>query len=216
MLFETDKVKEAVQKALSRENNPERKFKQSVEIVVTFKDVDMKRGDVKLREIVYLPKKTSKERKVVVVPVIEMMEKAKALSPSLILTKDDLQKLQGNKRLVKKIADRNDWFLIAQESLGLAGRILGPALGPRGKFPTPIPNNANLDEVIPRYKNATLVKTKDQPQTQAFVGTEDMKPEDLTANIVTVLNSIEAKVKPENVRALYVKTDMGRPIEVRK
>jgi large subunit ribosomal protein L1 len=100
--------------------------------------------------------------------------------------------------------------------MALAGRILGPALGPRGKFPTPLPNTPDITEYVARYKRSTLLKTKDQPHAQAFIGTEDQSAEDLTENAITVLNTVEGKVSNalSKVGNIYVKTTMGKPVKV--
>ncbi|QIW24241.1 50S ribosomal protein L1 [Sulfolobus sp. S-194] len=215
MLASKDSLVEALKLALNPENNPKRNFTQSVELIVTFKGIDMKKGELKLREIVPLPKEPSKPRKVLVIPAFQQIESAKKAEPNVLLTKEELQKLQGQKRTVKKLARQNDWFLVAQDSMALVGRILGPALGPRGKFPTPLPNAADITEYVLRFKRSTLVKTKDQPHVQVFIGTEDMKPEDLAENAFAVLNTIENKAKIEaNLRAIYVKTTMGKIVKV--
>jgi len=210
-----DKLESSLKLALSPENNPKRNFIQSVELIVTFKDVDMKKGELKLREIVVLPKPPEKVKKVLVVPSFQQLEYAKKAEPNVILTKEELQKLQGNKRAVKKLASQNDWFLISSESMALAGRILGPALGPRGKFPVPLPNTPDITEYILRFKRSTIVKTKDQPQTQVFIGTENQQIPDLTENALAVLNTIESKVNLSKIRNIYVKTTMGKVIKVK-
>jgi large subunit ribosomal protein L1 len=207
---------EAIKGALSPEHNPKRNFLQSVEMIVTFKGIDMKKGELKLRETVVLPKAPSKLMKVLVVPTLQQMEYAKKAEPNVLLSKEELQKLQGQKRAIKKLASQNDWFLIAPESMALAGRILGPALGPRNKFPSPLPNTPDITEYVLRFKRSVAVKTKDQPHVQVFVGTEDMKPEDLLENAKAVLTTIESKVKsPSNVGAVYFKTTMGKPVKVK-
>ena len=215
-LVQDNLLLEAIKQALSPDNNPKRNFTQSVEMIVTFKGVDMKKGDLKLREVVVLPKAPAKEMKVLVVPTLQQMESAKKAEPNVILSKDELQKLQGQKRQVKKLASQNDWFLIAPESMALAGRILGPALGPRNKFPTPLPNSPDIRDYILRFKRSVAVKTKDQPHVQVFVGTENMQPEDLLDNAKAILNVIEGKLKsPSNLGAIYFKTTMGKVAKVK-
>jgi len=213
-IVDRSNIEDSLKLALSPENNPKRNFVQSVEIIVTFKEVDMKKGDLKLREIVVLPKPPEKSKKVLVVPAIQQLEYAKKAEPNTILTKEELQRLQGNKRAIKKLARQNDWFLIAPDSMALVGRILGPALGPRGKFPTPLPNTADISEYILRFKRSTLVKTKDQPQTQAFIGTENQQIADLAENALAVLNVIESKGYAQKIRNIYVKTTMGKVVKV--
>lgn len=215
MIVEKDNLVKAIEKALSPEYNVKRNFLQSVELIVTFTGVDIKKGELKLREVVPLPKKPTKERMVLVVPTLQQLEEVKKVSPNVILAREELQKLQGNKRAVKKLAKNNDWFLIAQESMALAGRILGPALGPRGKFPLPLPSSGDVAEYVARFKRSTVVKNKDQPHTQVWIGTEDMKPEDLAENALAVLNAIENKIRnPSLVKSIYTKTTMGKIVKV--
>ncbi|BBD72559.1 50S ribosomal protein L1 [Sulfodiicoccus acidiphilus] len=216
MIVTQEKLAEALSEALSEGLNPKRNFTQAVDVIVVFKDVNMKVGDVKLRETVFLPNRPSVERRVLVVPNFEQLENAKKAQPAVVMSKDELQKLQGNKRAVKKLASQNQWFLISQDNMALAGRVLGPALGPRGKFPVPMPNNLDPVEVISNYKRATLLRTKDQPHVQAFIGTVDLGPDKLAANALAVLNVVESKLKSQsNVKAIYVKTTMGKPVRVK-
>ncbi|TRN00513.1 50S ribosomal protein L1, partial [Sulfolobus sp. E1] len=72
-----DIIESSLKNSLSPENNPKRNFVQSVELIVTFKDVDMKKGDLKLREIIVLPKPPEKPKKVLVVPTFQQIEYAK-------------------------------------------------------------------------------------------------------------------------------------------
>lgn len=215
MLADKESLTEAIKTALSQENNPKRNFIQSVELIITLKGIDMKKGELKLREIVPLPKAPTKPRKVLVIPDFQQLEYAKKAEPNVILTREELQKLQGQKRQIKKLARQNDWFLAAQDLMALVGRILGPALGPRGKFPIPLPQTEDITEYVLRFKRSTIVKTKDQPHIQTFIGTEDMKAEDLAENAMAVLNTIEAKAKIEPyLRAMYIKTTMGKIVKV--
>ncbi|MCQ4366341.1 MAG: 50S ribosomal protein L1, partial [Sulfolobales archaeon] len=75
---------EAIKTALSTDHNPERNFAQSVEMIVTFKGIDMKKGELKLREIVVLPKAPPKEMKVLVVPTLQQMDYARKAEPNVV------------------------------------------------------------------------------------------------------------------------------------
>lgn len=216
MLAPKENLIEGIKNALSEANNPKRNFTQSVDIIVSFKGIDMKKSDIKFREILTLPKPPKKDKKVLVVPAFEQLEAVKKVEPNVILTKEELQKLAGQKRTIRKYARDNDWFLITPDAMSIAGRILGPALGPRGKFPSPLPTSADPAEYILRFKRSILIKTKDQPHIQTFIGTEDQKPEDLAENAVAVLNVIEGKLKnTSNIKAIYIKTTMGKPVQIK-
>lgn len=205
------KLVEAVSKALSL--GKPRRFKQSVDLVIVLKDVDLRSPEGRIREIVYLPKKPTKEPEVCVVAQGDMEVKAKVLGVT-VLNREDLQKLRGNRKAVKKLAKKCDWVLVMAPLMGLAGGILGPALGPRGKAPTPVPPNADIEALINRFKTAVWVRTKNQPQIMVRVGTEDMKPEDIVENIKAVLSAVENKLGRQKIAKIYIKKTMGPPVQV--
>lgn len=216
MLAPKENLIDGIKNALTEANNPKRNFTQSVEIIVTFKGIDMKKSDIKFRDIIVLPKPPQKGKNVLVVPAFEQLEAVRKAEPNVILTKEELQKLAGQKRVIKKYARNNDWFLITPDAMSIAGRVLGPALGPRGKFPTPLPTNVDATEFVLRFKRSILLKTKDQPQIQTSIGMENQSPEDLAENAMAVLNAIEGKIRsPAYIKAIYFKTTMGKPIQVK-
>ncbi|MEM0504236.1 MAG: 50S ribosomal protein L1 [Sulfolobales archaeon] len=190
-----------------------RRFKQSVELIVVFKGFDPKSPDVKFRDVVYLPKGLGKMPRIVVIADGDMLLKAKTLGVDA-LGRDDIQKL--DKRSAKKIARMYDWFLVKSDLMTVVGKVLGPALGPRGKFPIPISPSANLEAVIKQYSMSTRLRNKEQAWVGCRVGTEDMDPKDLVDNIAVVLEYIESKIKKplETSCRIYVKTTMGPSVEV--
>jgi len=99
--------------------------------------------------------------------------------------------------------------------MGVAGKILGPALGPRGKAPIPVPPNANLRELVERYSRAVWVRIRNQPQVACRIGSEDMSVEDLTENALAVLSLVESKLGAQKIGSIYVKKTMSPPVEVR-
>lgn len=191
-----------------------RNFEQSVELVIVLKDVDVKSQQLKIREAVHLPKGRGKELKVCVVGDAETVENAKEAGAYKTILSTELRDI--GKRQAKKIASECDWILVKPDVMGLVGRVLGPALGPRGKIPIPIPPGSTLKALIARYKNTVLVKIKDQPQIMTAIGTENMKPEDLAENAMAVLSAIESKLpaRSANIGKIIVKTTMGTPVEV--
>lgn len=207
-----DVLLNSIRKAI--ENGEKRNFKQSVELIVTLKDVDLKSQSMKIREAVFLPKGRGREAKICVIGDGDFLEAAKEANAYLIIPSSDLKNL--TKKQTKKIASTCDWILVKSELMGVVGRVLGPALGPRGKVPIPVPSGANVKALVSRYKNTVLVRIKDQPQIMTVIGTEDLPPEDLVENALAVLSLIESKLPAgsANIKQIYVKTTMGIPIEV--
>ncbi len=210
-MADPDKVLEAVNKALKL--GKPRRFKQSIDLIIALKDVDLRSPEARIREIVYLPHKPPKEPRICVVADGDMAVKAREAGVE-VFTRQDLQQLRGNRKAAKKIAKRCDWVLVRADLMGLAGATLGPALGPRGKAPTPVPPNANISEVIERFKRAVWVRLRNQPQIMCRVGTEDMKPEEIADNVKAVLQVVENRLGRQKIKRVYVKKTMGIPVQV--
>lgn len=191
-----------------------RDFKQSIDMTIVLRDVDIKAQQIKIREVVYLPKGRGKEAKVCVVGDPDIAETAKEAGVYRVVLSTELKEL--NKKQAKKIASECDWLLVKPDLMGAVGRVLGPALGPRGKIPVPIPSGGALKTIVARYKNSVLVRIKDQPVIMTMIGTEDMKPEDLAENALAILNTIEGKLpaRAANIGKIIFKTTMGIPVEV--
>merc|ERR1712157_43556 len=57
---------------------------------------------------------------------------------------EDLKKLNKNKKLVKKLAQKYDAFLASESVIKQIPRLLGPGLNKAGKFPTLLTANENM------------------------------------------------------------------------
>jgi len=206
-----DVLREAVVKAL--EYSPKRRFKQSVELIVVLKDIDPKSPEGRIREMIYLPKGRGKDVKICVVADGAMAEKARAKG-ARVITGDELREM--SKKQAKKVAEECDWVLVRTDLMAQTGRVLGPALGPRGKAPVPVPPNADIEAFIERHKSIVMVRNKDQPQVMAPIGCEDMAPDDLAENAYTILSTLISKLPQGelNIRNIFVKTTMGPPVAV--
>lgn len=210
--MEDGALREAVEKAL-RAGKP-RRFKQSVDVIVVLKDVDIRSPSGRLREIVTLPHKPPKEPKICVVAEGDMALQAKQIEGVEVIGRNELQEMRKNRKLAKKLAKRCYWVLVQAPLMGLAGGAIGPALGPRGKAPTPVPPNADIRAIVERFRRSVWVRVRNQPQVMVRVGTEDMKPEEIVDNIKAVLSAIENKLGPGKIAKVYVKKTMGPPFQV--
>jgi large subunit ribosomal protein L1 len=99
----------------------------------------------------------------------------------------------------------------------LVGKVLGAALGPRGKMPIPVPPNADVESLLNKYRKTVAIKMRNQPVIQCRVGTENMKEEELVENIQAVLKVIEGKMKRgiKNIKSIHIKTTMGAPVKIK-
>jgi large subunit ribosomal protein L1 len=139
---------EVVKKA--KEETKKRKFKQSIELIINFKDIDVKKGFA-INEVIQLPK-TSSPATVCVIATGEMSQKAKAANADSVIGTEELTKFESNKRESRKFINKYDFFLADTQIMPTVGKALGQLLGPRGKMPTPVPFNAPIESFLSRFR----------------------------------------------------------------
>ena len=212
MVNESELV-ELIQEA--KKSEKERKFKQSLELYITFKDIDVKKGFA-LNEVIQLPKQMSHPAKICVMASGDMGIKAKSANADEVIDNDGLTKLAENKRESRKLINKYDFFLADTKLMANVGKSLGQLLGPRGKMPTPVPFNAPIESFLSRYKSSIRVRLKNSLSLSCKIGDETMDEKDLAANAITIINAIEKKLPngDKNIRKFMVKTTMGKAIKL--
>jgi large subunit ribosomal protein L1 len=190
-----------------------RKFKQSLELIMVFKDIDVKKG-FSLNETVQLPK-TNSPAAVCVMASGDMGLKAKSAKADKVMDNDELNRLAANKRESRKLINSFDFFLADTKLMPIVGKVLGQILGPRGKMPTPVPFNAPIDSFLERFRSSVRVKVKNSLSTSCKIGDETMEDNDLAQNAHAVINAIEKKLPngDKNIKKILVKTSMGKIIK---
>lgn len=207
-------LEEAIKEALAS-SPKKRRFTQSVEMIVTLRDVDVKKPENRLNTVVALPHPApGKLAKVAVIASGDTALKAKEAGADIVVDKDELQKIGNDKKAAKKLAKRYDFFLAQPDLMPLVGRVLGKYLGPRGKMPQPIPPNVALDALIERFRRSVRIRMKDEPQIACRIGVETQPVEHLAENARAVLAEILKKFPPPNIDRIYFKLTMGRPVKV--
>ncbi len=194
----------------------ERKFSQSIDLAINLQNVDMKKPEGKIQERVELPNSVGKELKICVIASGEMALKAKRAGASLVIERAALEALVGDKKKQKDVAKNYDIFIAEAPMMPLVGKTLGASLGPRGKMPTPVPPNANIEDQIERHRKIVFVRTRGQPVLQCRIGNEEMLDKEIAENVQAVVRRIEGKLKRgiKNFKSVYLKTSMGSAVKV--
>ncbi len=138
----------------AKATDKERKFKQSIELIMVFKDIDVKKG-FSINETIQLPK-TNSPAAICVMASGDMGLKAKNAKADKVIDNDELTRLAANKRESKKLINSFDFFLADTKLMPVVGKVLGQLLGPRGKMPTPVPFNAPIDAFLERFGTEIL------------------------------------------------------------
>ena len=208
-----DTIVEAVSRAL--DEAPQRNFRETVDLAVNLRDLDLNDPSKRVDESVVLPSGTGQETQIVVFASGETALRAEEAADQ-VLDGDDLEELGDDTDAAKDLADETDFFVAEASLMQDIGRFLGTVLGPRGKMPTPLQPDDDVVETVNRMKNTVQLRSRDRRTFHTRVGAQDMDSEQIADNIDVIVRRLEANLEkgPLNIDSMYVKTTMGPSVEV--
>ncbi|MFC7177406.1 50S ribosomal protein L1 [Halosegnis marinus] len=208
-----DSIQDAVSRAL--DEAPERQFRETVDLAINLRDLDLNDPNNRVDESIVLPRGTGQETRIVVFAEGETALRAEDVADD-VLDGDALEELGDDTDAAKDLADETDFFIAEANMMQDIGRYLGTVLGPRGKMPTPLQPDDDVVETVNRMKNTVQVRSRDRRTFHTRVGAEDMSAEDIADNIDVIVRRLEADLEkgPQNIDSIYVKTTMGPAQEV--
>lgn len=209
------KTVEAVQKALEESKKLERKFKQSVDVVINLKNIDMNDAKNRIEDEVLLPHGRGTDAKLAIFASGDLALKSKS-HVDLLIKPEEIEELAKDKKKFKKIADEFDFFIAEAPLMPTIGKTLGIILGPRGKMPKPVPPTIDITGIAKNLRKTVKVRSKTTKTIHATVGQEEMSTEHIAENIDAILKRLEGKLErgKMNIGSVYVKTSMGPPMRI--
>ncbi|MEM2094155.1 MAG: 50S ribosomal protein L1 [Candidatus Bathyarchaeia archaeon] len=210
--------KQEILKAIgeAKRNSKKRRFIQSVELIMSFADLDLKKPDNRLNELIDLPHPPKDRMRIVVFAGGDLALRARNAGADQVFGRESLEAFASDRKGAKKLVNTTDFFIAETPLMPIVGKVLGPILGPKGKMPTPIPPTAQIDSVIDRHRRSVRLRVRDQPNAQCVVGTENMSDEELADNIQAIVTRMESRLPKglNNIRELGVKTTMGPFVKI--
>jgi large subunit ribosomal protein L1 len=195
------------------ENKGQRKFKQTVEVAINFKDIDFTKPDNRLNMDIPLPNGKGKVKNILIFANDKnLVETAKKNNMQVI----DTSELESVSKDPKRLTSLLNYDLLAQASaMPLIARFLGQFLGPRNRMPKAVMPNTNIGNMVQDLGKSVSIKSKGKylPTVHSIVGTEDMEPEKIYANIGEIIKMVGGKVGQNNIKSAYVKMTMSKPIK---
>ena len=195
------------------ENKGQRKFKQTVEVAINFKDIDFSKQDNRLNLEVPLPNGKGKVKGIALFANDKsLVEGARSNNIQVI----DPAELEGVSKDAKRMQALLSFDLVAQASaMPLIARYLGQFLGPRNRMPKPVMPNTKIETVVKELSRSVSIKSKGKylPTVHSIVGTEDMEPSKIYENVSEIVRAVGAKVGQNNIKSVYVKLTMSKPMK---
>lgn len=204
-----DALKEAKDKC------PERKFKQTVEVIFNLTGLDTK--NFSLNDAITLPAGRGKPLAVCAVGNSDFVMLGKKTADKTI-DKNEFEKYK-TKKDVRKLSDEIDYFVVEAPVMAEFAKVFGQILGPKGKMPLPhhiIPPAGDPTGLISVLKKTVRIKAKKTAVVQIPIGTEEMSFEDLDKNYKAVYDYISHKLEQgkDNIKNIIVKLSMGPVVKI--
>lgn len=190
-----------------------RNFVETVELQIGLKNYDPQR-DKRFAGTVKLPNVPRPRMQLCILADAMDVDRAKQLDEELaFMTVEDLKKLNKNKKLVKKLAQKYDAFLASEALIKQIPRLLGPGLSKAGKFPTPVSHSDDLARKVIDVKSTIKFQLKKVLCLAVAVGHVDMPEDQVMQNAMLAINFLVSLLKKQwqNVGSLHMKSTMGKP-----
>jgi large subunit ribosomal protein L10Ae len=132
------------------------------------------------------------------------------------LSVEDLKKLNKNKKLVKKLAKKYDFFLASDNMIKQIPRLLGPGLTKAGKFPTLLSSSDDMQEKIDEVKSTIKFQMKKVMCMNVAVGNTELSKQENIVNVQLAANFLVSLLKKQwqNIGVIYIKSTMGPAYQI--
>ena len=191
-----------------------RNFVETVEVQVTLKNYDPQR-DKRFSGTFRLPSIPRPNLKCCMLGNAAHCEQADRIGvPHMSV--DDLKKLNKNKKLVKKLAKKYDFFMASDNMIKQIPRLLGPGLTKAGKFPTLLSSGDDMQEKIDEVKSTIKFQMKKVMCLNVAVGNVEMEKQQIIVNTQLAANFLASLLKKQwqNIGQMYIKSTMGPPQQI--
>lgn len=212
------KLSLALKKAIESSNK--RNFKQTVDLIITLKDLDLKKPDNQVDIFMPLPHTTGKQVKICGLVGPELKDSAQK-EFDFVITADEFPIYAKDKKKAKKVAEEYDYFVAQSNLMPQVAQAFGRILGPKSKMPNPksgcvVLPTANLSQLKAKLKNTIRVMVKTILQYQTAIGKEDQSEEQLLENANAIYSQLTHNLPGEenNIKDVFIKLTMGPAVKI--
>ncbi len=204
-----------------KEKFAKKKFKQSIDLLINLKDMDIKKAENNIDLFLQLPHPSEKKLKLGAFVDQQLGVQANKLFDIVVL-KEDFAKW-NNKKDQKKLASSYDLFVSQIEVMSLVATNFGKVFGARGKMPNPkagcvVSGTANLEPLVNKLKNTIRIKTKNEASIKISIGAEDTPDDKLVDNVLFIYSNLLLKLPQEkqNIKYVALKYTMSPLIKIKE
>eukprot|EP00267_Zea_mays_P041848 XP_020393779.1 uncharacterized protein LOC103628713 [Zea mays] len=211
--LQSEVLKDAISQIV-QDAKKNRKFTETVELQISLKNYDPQK-DKRFSGSMKLPHIPHPKMKVCMLGDAQHVEEAEKMGLDY-MDVEALKKMNKNKKLVKKLAEKYHAFLASETIIKQIPRLHGPGLNKAGKFPTLVTHQESLESKVNETKATVKFQLKKVLCMGVVVGNLSMEEKQIQQNIQMSVNFLVSLLKKnwQNVRCLYIKSTMGKPCRV--
>src|SRR3972149_9420368 len=204
-------IEQELKKALVElRKEEERKFNQTLDLIVNLQKFDIKKEAVNL--FIQVPHQIKKKK-----ICAFLTSKHKEIDT---ITEADFRRYSDKKEL-KKLEKSYDFFIAQAVLMPKVATVFGRVLGPSGKMPSPqmgIMMNAdekNIKALKEKINNSVKIKIK-EASVKLAIGKQSMKNDEIAENILSVYNAIQKVLTKgkDNIKNIEIKFTMTKPQKI--
>ena len=214
--MEKNQVLETIK--LVREFSKKRNFNQAFDLIITLKNLNLKKQEENVDLFLNLPHSRGKQLKICALVDDNLEAKAKIFDH--VVNANTFKKYEDPK-LAKKLASSYDLFIAQANLMGQIATAFGKILGPKGKMPNPksgavVLPTADMEALKIRFSKLVRLQTKKEPIIKTSIGSVAMKDEDISANILAAYNALVHALPQEqgNIKEVMLKLTMSPRVKL--
>ena len=190
----------------------QRKFNQSVDLIINLQKFDLKKTPI--NTFIIVPHKI-KDKK-----IAGFLEAKNSLIDNSIIPEEF--KRYSEKKEVKRLVEEYDFFIAQASVMPKVAATFGRALGPSGKMPSPQlgilmnVDDKEIEKLKTRINSSVKIRAK-EPSIKIAIGKQDMADKDLVDNVLAVYNAIFKLLPKEkdNIKNIELKFTMTKPAKIK-
>lgn len=196
-----------------------RKFKQTIDLTINFKNVDFKKAENQVDVDVMLPHPVGKgDGKVLLFVRDKEFARDAVKWVDRIVMEDEIKGI--SKKQLNELMNEYVGFLAEGPVMLTVGKYLGQTLAPKNKMPRAVTTDLKqVQATVQRLKSVVKVsnrKGKFMPLVHISVGKEEMTDDDIAENAFAIYQSVLPAIggKEQNVKSVLIKMTMSAPVKV--
>jgi large subunit ribosomal protein L10Ae len=191
-----------------------RNFTETIEMQISLKNYDPQR-DKRFSGSFKLPSVPRPNMTFCMLGNVAHCEKAEAAGFNF-MSVEDLKKLNKNKKLVKKLAGKYDFFLASDTLIKQIPRLLGPGLTKANKFPTLVGAKDDIGVIADQVRATIKFQMKKVMCMNVSVGNVEQDVAAVKYNIQLAANFLVSLLKKnwQNIKMINIKSTMGPPFQI--